>query len=154
MEILNPINMIKCVFRSLSIIAAVCLFFTACKKDKPVSITKESIAGIYKFEKVTFKANAGGAEEDMTDGFVDECNQDNLFKFEANGDFMYDDEGVQCNVDSDFWADWDLISTAVIEIDGENYDLVSFDGTTLVIGEDYDLGGGITGKLKTYIKRQ
>lgn len=42
------------------VLAAICALCIACKKDKAVDITKENIAGTYKFEKVTFKPDGSG----------------------------------------------------------------------------------------------
>ena len=143
--------MFKPLLKSTLAFAAAIILFASCKKDKDVSISKESIAGSYKLLKVTFSADAGGGESTVTEYYVDACEVDDVVTLAANGDFTQTDAGVSCG-NGNYEGEWNLASTTSIEIDGETFELFSYDGSTLVYGEA--IGGGNPGKLKIYMKKQ
>jgi hypothetical protein len=132
------------------VFVAALILLSACKKDKGVEITQESVAGTYKLEKVSFKTDSD--EDVITDAIVADCALDDLFIFETDGDYTYDDAGVQCG-GGDETGTWNLNSTTSISIDGSMFELVSFNGNILVIAHLYDYLGQ-EGKLKTFLKRQ
>jgi hypothetical protein len=132
-------------------LAAIIILFTACSKDKEVAITKENIAGTYKYTKVTFKPDGNGSEEDVSSFYLPDCEKNNLLIFEVDGDYIYDATGQLCGVDEN--STWNLNSTTSITIKGTVFELASFNGSTLVIAHNFDHLGE-DGKLKTHMKKQ
>jgi hypothetical protein len=131
--------------------AAVLLLLTACSKEKDVAITKENIAGTYKYVKVTFKPGGNGSEKDVSSFYLPDCEKNNLLTFEVDGDYIYDATGVTCGVDEN--SIWNLNSTTSISIDGTVFELESFNGSTMIIAHNFDHLGE-DGKLKTHLKKQ
>jgi hypothetical protein len=130
--------------------AFILLLCISCKKDKDVAITEENIAGTYSFVKVTFKPDGGGSEAVVTDAYLSACTIDDLQTFEVDGDYIYDDAGVQCAGDEQ--GSWSLNSATSISIRGSDYDLVSFNGSVLVVSQDTD-HLGVDGALRFHLKK-
>lgn len=125
---------------------------TACKKskDKP-AYNKETVAGSYKLDKVTFKFGTS-AESDITDGYVDDCAQDDVVTLKADGTYKNVDAGVSCGF-GDSEGSWSIPSDTKFEMDGDEYTLSSWDGATLAISEPWDFGGN-SGTVIIYLKKQ
>jgi hypothetical protein len=125
---------------------------TACKKskDKP-AFTKETVAGSYKLEKVTFKFGSS-AESDITDGYVDECMQDDILNLKVDLSYTNVDAGQTCG-----WGDsegsWSIPSSTKFEMDGDEYTLNNWDGSNLSFSEPFDFGGN-SGTVIVYMKKQ
>ena len=132
---------------------AVLIFFVACKKEKAVEITQESVAGTYQLNKVTFKDETGGYEKDVSAAFIADCAEDDLYTFEVDGDYIYDDASVQCGIIKEEFDKWYLYSTTTINIKGKFFTLESFDGNTFVITNGY-VYNDTRGKLKKHFIRQ
>lgn len=125
---------------------------TACKKskDKP-AYTKETVAGSYKLEKVTFKFGSS-AESDITDGYIDECSQDDILTLKTDLTYKNVDAGQTCGF-GDYEGEWSIPSDTKFEMDGDQYTLNSWDGSTLSISEPFDFGGN-SGTVIIYMKKQ
>jgi len=124
-------------------ISFVSLVFVSCKKDNDepndVTPTVQNVSGSYKMAKVTTKAS-GGAEQDVTTMFFDACERDDVYKFNTNLTYNYQDVGTVCSPDGSFDGTWDLLNTTTIDIDGSSATIVKFNGTNLNVS--YDLGSG------------
>jgi hypothetical protein len=123
---------------------------TSCKKSKDApALTKENVAGAYSLQKVTFKYGSS-AEQDITAGYVEDCQKDDVITLKT--DFTYDshDAGVECS--GDYSGTWNLPAANKFELDGETYDVASWDGSTLSISEAYDFGGN-AGTIIIYMKK-
>ena len=131
---------------SLALIAT-----TACKKSKDApAFTKETIVGAYKLDKVTFKAG-GSAEQDITSAWVEDCEKDDVMTLKTDFTFSSVDAGAECSGNYD--GTWGLPAANKFELDGETYDVASWDGTTMGISQAWDFGGS-TGTVIVYMKKQ
>lgn len=125
---------------------------TACKKSKDApAFTKENVAGSYKLEKVTFKSGSS-AETDITDGYIDECSQDDVVTLKVDLTYKNVDAGQTCGW-GDYDGTWSIPSATKFEMDGDQYDLVKWDGSTLAVSEALDFGGN-SGTVTLYMKKQ
>lgn len=123
---------------------------TACKKSKDApAFTKENVAGTYKLEKVTFKY--GSSEQDITSSWVDDCEKDDVMTLKADLTFNSVDAGEECS--GDYSGTWSIPAASKFELDGETYDVTTWDGTTLGAGQAFDFGGQ-NGTIIMYIKKQ
>ncbi|MGB8191180.1 MAG: lipocalin family protein [Chitinophagaceae bacterium] len=136
----------------LGLLSLTLIVGTACKKSKDApAFTKETVAGTYKLEKVTFKFGSS-AESDITDGYVDECAQDDVVTLKADLTYQNVDAGQSCGF-GDYSGSWSIPSSSKFEMDGDQYDLVSWNGTTLAVSEPFDFGGN-EGTVILYMKKQ
>jgi hypothetical protein len=130
---------------SLTLIVA-----TSCKKDKDApAFTKETVAGAYVTEKVTFKY--GSNEQDITAGFFEPCELDDIVTLNINFTYDSQDAGVECS--GDFSGTWGIPAANKFEMDGTTYDVASWDGTNLSVSEAYDFGGN-SGTIIFYMKKK
>ncbi|HYC28425.1 MAG TPA: hypothetical protein VEB42_06400 [Chitinophagaceae bacterium] len=130
---------------SLTLIVA-----TSCKKSKDApALTKENVAGQWMLDKVTFKY--ASSEQDITSAWVDDCEKDDVITLKV--DFTYDskDEGVECT--GDYSGTWGLPAANKFELDGDQYDVSTWDGSSLAISQAYDFGGN-NGTIIMYMKKK
>ena len=130
---------------SLTLIVA-----TSCKKSKDApALTKENLAGQWGLDKVTFKY--ASSEQDVTSAWVDDCEKDDIVTLKV--DFTYDshDAGVECT--GDYSGTWGLPAAQKFELDGDQYDVTTWDGSTLGISQAYDFGGN-NGTIIMYMKKK
>jgi len=137
--------------RALLAILSFTLVATACKKSKDApAFTKENVAGVYKLDKITFKFGSS-AEEDITDAWLDECEQDDIVTLNLDLTYTNQDAGATCN--NDYAGTWAIPSSTQFDLDGDVYSVAKWDGTTLGIGQPVDMGGG-QGTAIIYYKKQ
>lgn len=123
---------------------------TACKKSKDApAFTKENVAGTYKLDKVTFKV--GSSEQDITSAWIDDCEKDDILTLKVDLTFTSEDAGEECS--GDYSGTWSIPAANKFELDGETYDVTTWDGTTLGAGQSYDFGGQ-NGTVIMYVKKQ
>lgn len=136
----------------LGVLSLTLIVGTACKKskDKP-AYNKETVAGTYKLDKVTFKFGSS-AESDITDGYVDECAQDDVLTLKSDLTYKNVDAGVSCGF-GDSEGSWDIPSDMKFKMDDDEYTVSSWDGTTLSLTEPFDFGGN-NGTVVIYMKKQ
>lgn len=123
---------------------------TSCKKSKDApALTKENVAGQWMLDKVTFKY--ASTEQDITSAWVDDCQKDDIVTLKV--DFTYDshDAGVECT--GDYSGTWGLPAAQKFELDGDQYDVSTWDGSTLGISQAYDFGGN-NGTVIMYMKKK
>jgi hypothetical protein len=127
--------------------------FSSCKKDKDdaSSISIQSISGSYKLGAWTYQLNQMPVEDMIQ--YMDDCEKDDLFTFKNDKSFTYADAGVQCAPAGDYDGDWNLPSSTKIIIDGEEFQLDSFDGTTLKISRSETISGD-TEVYRTTLNKQ
>ena len=124
---------------------------TACKKSKDApAFTKENVAGAYGLIKVTFKSNAGGGEQDITSQYVDDCEKDDIITLKADGTYDSKDAGQQCT--GDYTGSWNIPSANKFDLDGEVYDLVSWDGSQMAVSQSFSMGVS-EGIITMYMKK-
>lgn len=135
----------------LGLLSLTLIVGTACKKskDKP-AFTKETVAGSYKLEKVTFKF--GSSESDITDGYVDECSQDDILTLKTDLTYQNVDAGVSCGF-GDSEGEWSIPSDTKFKMDDDEYTVNNWDGTNLSFSEPFDFGGN-SGTVIVYMKKQ
>ena len=137
--------------RTLLAILSFTLVATACKKSKDApAFTKENVAGTYKIDKITFKFGSS-AEEDITDAWLDECEQDDIVTLNLDLTYSNTDAGVTCG--NDYTGTWAIPSTTTFDLDGDIYTVAKWDGSTLGFSQPVDMGGG-TGTAIIYYKKQ
>jgi len=123
----------------------------ACKKSKDApAFTKENVAGKYKTTKIAFAY--GGAESDVTNDFMEDCAKDDITTLNVDLSYTYVDAGVSCG-DDDYDGEWSIISSSKVTKDGEEFEVVKWDGTTLGLATAFNMGTG-DGKLITYMTKQ
>jgi hypothetical protein len=79
----------------------VTLIQTSCKKTEQPIPTAPDVAAIlqnkdWKATAITVSPAMGGIT-DIYNNFLDACNRDDLFKFNANNIFLYDEGATKCN---------------------------------------------------------
>jgi hypothetical protein len=121
------------------------LVLGSCKKkddDTPPVCEKTAagIAGNYKVTKI--EINTGAGFSDVTNVFFDACEKDDVYKFNANGTFEYQDAGTVCSPSGSGTGTWSVTNgklTAVTNT-GNSIDFISAtinsnDCTTIVVEE-------------------
>jgi hypothetical protein len=132
---------------------AITLLFSACKKEdkeeKAVTPTKENLSGIYKITKIMGKQGSA-AEQDVTGDWLDECERDDLYKLNTDYSYEWIDAGTKCFPAGGYTDSWNLLNSLTVVIDGDTYNIKSFDGKTLVL--DYAWSSTVT-LTATYVKQ-
>lgn len=110
----------------------------SCKKDKdePAAITPTvaNLTGNYKITASTM--TGGGSTVDIfnNDMFYEPCMRDDIYRLNANMSYAITDAGTVCNPPGDYsGGTWALTSTSTIDMDGEEFTIKSWNGTTLVV---------------------
>jgi Lipocalin-like domain len=90
------------------------LLFTACKKKDDAApttceLTTAGITGTYKLTKV--ELNTGAGFSDVTNVFLDACEKDDLYNFNAAGVFILTDAGVACSPSGTSTGTWSVTSS-------------------------------------------
>ncbi|HYE53505.1 MAG TPA: hypothetical protein VD996_01630 [Chitinophagaceae bacterium] len=133
---------------SLTLIAT-----TACKKGKDApAFTKENVIGSYKIERVTFKADAGGGEQDVTSEQFEDCELDDILTLKNDFTYDKDDAGEPCNGDES--GTWGIPAANKFQMDTEVFDVTTWDGTTVGVSSAVELMPGISGVVTMYMKKQ
>jgi hypothetical protein len=132
------------------LLSVVLLSTAACKKSKDApALTKENVAGSYKLDKITFKF--GSSEQDITDTYLEDCSQDDVMTFKADLTYESVDAGQTCG--GDYSGTWDIPAASKFDLDGDVYDVTTWNGSTLAIGEPFDFGGQ-NGTIIIYLNKQ
>ncbi|HYF32703.1 MAG TPA: hypothetical protein VD993_16370 [Chitinophagaceae bacterium] len=126
------------------------LIGTSCKKSKDApAFTKENVIGNYMLTKVVFSAN--GQEQDITSSYVDDCEKDDIVTLKIDGTYESDDAGQPCT--GDYTGTWAIPAANKFDMDGEVFDVSSWDGTTMGISQAWNFGG-MNGSVIIYMKKQ
>ena len=143
----------KTFLRSSVVVLLAIASLTGCKKDKneAVTPTQENLIGSYKLTAFTGQVN-GGAETDAMASFQS-CQKDDLYKLNADLSFNYLDAGTACDPAGDDNGTWVLISPTKIAFYGYEFDIISFNGNTLV-GSETTVDGDITTTVKGTFTKQ
>jgi Lipocalin-like domain len=84
--------------------------FSSCKKKKDTPATCEvsvaGIAGNYKLTKI--ETVAAGIATDVTNSLLDPCEKDDVYQFNSNKSFTYQDAGTACSPSSVGTGSWDV----------------------------------------------
>jgi hypothetical protein len=127
------------------------LFITvSCKKDDN-NISKENLVGIYTLVSVTAKYGTS-PEVDITDDWIEPCQQDDVTTLKADDTYAVVDAGVQCDPPSDDVGTWSVSGNS-FTLDGETFVISSFSGNTLVLSVT-ETSGGQTATLKMTLRKQ
>lgn len=138
---------------SLVIVSTICI---SCKKEKdktPACATDvASIAGSYKFAAYTYKQTPTSPEEDYLNIILpDACERDDVFSFNANGNYTITDAGTVCSPSGGDSGTWSLSGNSM-NIDGDLTPIESFDCKTLaLVYSDVNVTGD---KLKITLAKQ
>lgn len=102
--------------------------FSSCKKKKDTPATCEvtiaGIAGNYKLTKI--EAVAAGVATDVTNTYLDPCEKDDIYQFNTNKSFTYQDAGTACAPSSAGTGTWDVTGgKLVLTHSGNGPDIVS-----------------------------
>lgn len=112
------------------------LLFSSCKKDnedqKALTPTKENLSGIYKITKIMGREGSG-AEQEVTNEWMEECEKDDLHKLNTDLTYEWIDAGTKCLPTGGYTDKWNLLNAMTVVIDGDTYNIKSFDGKTLVL---------------------
>lgn len=128
----------------------------SCKKDddkKTAACTTDvaSISGPYKITAYTYKQTPTSPEEDMLATFFDDCERDDVFSFNSNGNYAVADVGVVCSPSGGYSGTWSLSGNSM-NVDGDIYTIESFNCKTLVLVSNDAI---VTGdKIKLTLTRQ
>ena len=126
------------------------LIGTSCKKSKDApAFTKENVIGNYMLTKVVFSAN--GQEQDITSSYVDDCEKDDIVTLKIDGTYESDDARQSCT--GDYTGTWAIPAANKFDMDGEVFDVSSWDGTTMGISQAWNFGG-MNGSVIIYMKKQ
>ena len=149
----NQYFMKKTFLRSSVIVLLAIASLTGCKKDKSEAVvpTQENLAGSYKLTAFTVKLNAN-AETDGMANFLT-CEKDDLYKLNADLSFNYLDAGTACDPVGDDNGSWILVSPTKISFYGYEFDIISFNGNTLV-GSQTTVDGDNTYTVKGTFTKQ
>jgi Lipocalin-like domain len=120
------------------------LVLGSCKKkddDTPPVCEKTAagIAGNYKTTKV--EVNTGGGFSDVTNVLLDVCEKDDVYKFNANGTFQYEDAGTVCSPSGSGTGTWSVANGKLTAANsGSSFDFASAtinsnDCTTFIVEE-------------------
>ncbi len=128
---------------TLLVLASSLIGLTSCKKDDDKSaVTKENIAGNYKFIRVTLKVGSGTAQ-DITNSIFDPCELDDITSLKTDFTYFTSDAGTLCNPSSADTGTWNLPSATTFVLDGETYTINRFDGNIFEVFIT-DISGGQT----------
>jgi hypothetical protein len=127
------------------------LFITvSCIKDDN-NISKENLVGSYTLVSVTAKYGTS-PEVDITDDWIEPCQQDDVTTLKADDTYAVVDAGVQCDPPSDDVGTWSVSGNS-FTLDGETFVISSFSGNTLVLSVT-ETSGGQTATLKMTLRKQ
>ncbi len=115
----------------LILIAFSGILFTSCKKDKSCDLNSASLAGSYQITSLKYKQTPTSAEIDVLPSF-NACERDDIYTFNANGTFTYQDAGTICTINGSFTDTWSLSGTTLV-YDGENYNVAGFNCDNMVL---------------------
>lgn len=102
----------------------------ACSKKKESNVTvisKESLAGSYKLTAATTSG------QNIYDVYLEACQKDDIYRLNADFTAAIMDGVMKCNPPGDETGTWNLVGNSKIVILGQEADIVSYDGKTLVV---------------------
>ena len=108
------------------------LMITGCKKDDDCDLSSDKLVGSYKLTGLTYKAAGSASATDVYNLYVAPCERDDVYTFNANGTATYTDVGTVCVPAGNYNATWSL-SGNVLNFDGDNYTVASFDCSAMVV---------------------
>jgi hypothetical protein len=119
--------------KSLMIVSAAIVLFSCKKEDSGCSKNVANISGTYKIVSVKEQVSATAPETDITnEWFSEPCEKDNLYILKSDGTFEYNDAGIVCDPSDSYTGTWSLNGN-MLDIDGDNADITSFDCHSLII---------------------
>jgi hypothetical protein len=134
---------------NLFLIAIVALAMGSCKKDKTVS--ELLTTGSWKFTVITIDPgiDLDGSGSLVTDLFaqLDACDKDDLTIFKSGGISNYDEGAVKCDSSSPQTTTGTWVLSAdekTLTFDGESWQILSLDDSTLKVKYAEDYGSGVT----------
>ena len=113
---------------------AVILLFTVligCKKDDDCDLSNERLVGSYRLTALTYTPS-GGATQNVYLTYLDACERDDIFVFNANATANYVDAGTTCVPANNYVVAWSLSGNS-LNIDGELFNVASFDCSAMVL---------------------
>jgi hypothetical protein len=120
------------------------IFLFSCKKeaDKTCNRDLAGISGTYKVTSASYKATPAAAEVDYYSIlYSDACEKDDVFVFNANGSFAYNDAGIACSPSGSYTGIWSL-SGNTMTVDGDPGNIDDFNCSSLTIsGADIKVAG-------------
>ncbi len=134
-------------------LAIAVLAVSSCKKDnaKPVEITEANLAGSYRI--AAFTSQKGAAAPVDLIAHLEDCEKDNVVKFNTDHTYNYIDAGVQCNPPGDDHGTWSLPTTSQFILDSTTFSIKSFDGKTFIIAATETTGNEVTVYTYTFVKQ-
>ena len=129
------------------------LLLSSCNKgDSSSAVTTKNIAGIYLVTVFIYQVGTATPIDGIAT--ADVCERDDLLQLNENYTLVYLDAGIQCNPPYTGTGSWGLPSSSVITMGSENYDIVSFDGRTLILKQNIITSGGQPYKLNMTMVKQ
>lgn len=126
------------------------LLFAGCKKTDTCNLTEESLVGTYRLTALTYRQSPSGTEQDLYNTIYD-CERDNVFIFNADRTFNFQDVGILCIPPLNDASTWSLIGTT-LEFGGEVNNVTSFDCNNMITTtSDYNFPGDVL--RATYIRQ-
>jgi hypothetical protein len=123
--------------------------FSGCEKEDTCNLTQESLIGTYRLTALTYRESPGSPVEDDFSG-LSECVKDNLFSFNSDRTFRYQDAGLVCSSNLDYTATWTLTGTT-LEYGGDISIVSDFNCERMVTTiSDVDVQGDVL--TATFIK--
>lgn len=119
------------------------------KKNDDPAPTMKNIAGTYKFS--SFSAQVGSNKIDLL-AQLDACQRDDLFTLKEDSTLLYIDAGTKCTPPGDGQGKWSVKGNT-FDLDGDQYTIKSFSGSSLVITAQ-ETQGGITGTVTGTLTKQ
>ncbi|MEO6405744.1 MAG: lipocalin family protein [Ferruginibacter sp.] len=108
----------------LGLIAFSGILFSSCKKDNNCDLNSASVAGSYKITSLKYKQTPSSPEVDLYNS-LSACEKDDIYIFDSNGSFNYQDAGTICNPSGSYNSSWSL-SGNTLTYDGDAYNVSSF----------------------------
>lgn len=148
--------------RMLLTLTAFCLLFlTNCSKDdsdddtnQPPSLTKESLAGNYKLTGLFVKLQLLPTEQEVTNN-LEACERDDIYNLKTDFTYTYTDAGTKCTPPGDGDGTWGLPGDNKIDLDGQRFDVLKWDGKELQIsGQGTEPTTGQQGTLRVVFTKQ
>jgi hypothetical protein len=134
---------------ALACISAV--LFAGCKKDNTCSLTQQSIVGTYRLTGLTYTASPGGTVQDVYNTDLQACERDNVYIFNADGSFYYQDAGTSCNPPDNYSSSWNLYGST-LEFGGDVSSVEYFDCSNMTVTtSNYQISGDVL--RATYVKQ-
>ncbi len=123
------------------------VLLSACKKDKDekkddnCSLSETNLVAHYKITSVKYQDSTSAPEVEVIDDFLEPCEKDDIFTFNADHTYENTDAGTICDENNTYDGSWSL-SENVLSVDGDPALIENFTCTGFsAVVTDFDFAG-------------